>query len=41
MSTSSPGDKVLTFSVVLATVAVLGWAKVKWLQRWWDAVNRP
>jgi hypothetical protein len=41
MSTSSLGDKVLTWSVLLATLGVVGWAKWTWLKHWWAAVNHP
>ena len=41
MSTRSPGEKAVTLSVLLAALAVVGWAKWQWLKRWWDAVNNP
>jgi len=41
MSTSSLGDKVLSLSVLLATLGVVGWVKWMWLKRWWDVVNHP
>ena len=33
------GDKVVTVSVLLAALGVVGWVKVKWFKRWWTAVN--
>jgi hypothetical protein len=41
MSTNSLGDKVLTLSVMLATLGVVGWVKWTWLKRWWAALNHP
>ena len=39
MSTSSLGHKVVTLSVLLAALGVVGWVKWMWLRRWWFAVN--
>ena len=39
MSTSSFGSKVMTVSVLLAALGVVGWVKVMWLKRWWAAVT--
>jgi hypothetical protein len=41
MGTSSLGDKALTLSAILATLAVVGWVKWMRLKRWWGAVNHP
>ena len=38
MSKGSFGDKVLTVSVLLAALGVVGWIKLMWLRRWWNAI---
>lgn len=39
MSTRSLRDQVVTASVLLAALGVVGWVKIRWLKRWWYAVN--